>query len=106
MQPADCSWLPKLVAQFEHMPHLAIVGMNAFQLGHGEGNDRNANAFMDPATKNNMIFAFQVRQYGVAVNGKGSAWVAGGGGVGGVHRARLFGGRRMASARASHVEGN
>ncbi|EFJ40820.1 hypothetical protein VOLCADRAFT_107960 [Volvox carteri f. nagariensis] len=60
MQPSDCSWLPKLVQQFEAMPSLAMVGMNSFQLSHGPGNERDARNFKDPNTGNNMIFAFQV----------------------------------------------
>eukprot|EP00198_Chlamydomonas_reinhardtii_P007599 XP_001696936.1 predicted protein [Chlamydomonas reinhardtii] len=60
LMPEDCSWLPKLVAQFESMPALAMVGMNGFQLGHGEGNDRDFNNWRDPKTGNTMMFAFQV----------------------------------------------
>ncbi|KAG2439193.1 hypothetical protein HXX76_004556 [Chlamydomonas incerta] len=60
LTPEDCSWLPKLVAQFDSMPALAMVGMNSFQLSHGEGNDRNVGAWRDPKTGNNMMFAMQV----------------------------------------------
>lgn len=42
------------------MPALAMVGMNGFQLGHGEGNDRDFNNWRDPKTGNTMMFAFQV----------------------------------------------
>ncbi len=60
LEPADCSWLPKLVQQMDAMPSLAMVGFNRLQLSHGPGNELNANNFMDPNTSNHMIFAFQV----------------------------------------------
>ncbi|KAG2453622.1 hypothetical protein HYH02_001837 [Chlamydomonas schloesseri] len=60
LTPEDCSWLPQLVAQFESMPGLAMVGMNSFQLSHGEGNNREFNYWRDPKTGNKMMFAFQV----------------------------------------------
>ncbi len=61
IDPEDCSWLPRLVAQFDAMPQLAMVGMNNLQLGHGEGNDKGAHGWLKcPKTGNNMIFAFQV----------------------------------------------
>ncbi|KXZ52872.1 hypothetical protein GPECTOR_8g253 [Gonium pectorale] len=50
VEPSDCSWLPRLVAQFEAMPQLAMVGMNKLQLSHGEGNDLSAHNFLDPST--------------------------------------------------------
>ncbi|GFR43729.1 hypothetical protein Agub_g4840, partial [Astrephomene gubernaculifera] len=67
IEPADCSWLPPLVAQFEAMPELAMVGFNKLQLSHGPGNDLNANNFYDPATNNDMIFAFQVDLAPIAI---------------------------------------
>ncbi|KAG2499050.1 hypothetical protein HYH03_003235 [Edaphochlamys debaryana] len=60
MTPEDCSWLPKLVAQFDAMPRLALVGMNHLQWGHGPGNDAAAHHFMDPRTGNNFCFALLV----------------------------------------------
>ncbi|GLC37752.1 hypothetical protein PLESTB_001473200 [Pleodorina starrii] len=67
LEPADCSWLPRLVAQMEAMPQLAMVGLNKLQLSHGEGNELNAANFMDPYTSNHMIFAFQVDLAPIAI---------------------------------------
>ncbi|GIL93289.1 hypothetical protein Vretifemale_20704, partial [Volvox reticuliferus] len=77
IEPADCSWLPKLVNQFEAMPTLAMVGLNRMQLSHGEGNDLNAYNFMDPNTTNNIIFAFQVDLAPLAIRRSAYKFVGG-----------------------------
>ncbi|PNH10342.1 hypothetical protein TSOC_002927 [Tetrabaena socialis] len=38
LQPADCSWLPPLVRQFDAMPKLGMVGLKSYRRGSGPGN--------------------------------------------------------------------
>lgn len=38
LQPADCSWAPALLKQFEAMPKLGMVGLKGYRRGATAGN--------------------------------------------------------------------
>ncbi|EFJ48071.1 hypothetical protein VOLCADRAFT_91271 [Volvox carteri f. nagariensis] len=64
-EPADCSWIHRLVRQFDSMPKLGMVGLKSYRRGNGrEGNlerwPDTFHHFSDPSTGNFFTFPLQV----------------------------------------------